>query len=66
LRSSFYAPLPNLTQTGRRRHLHRENSKQRDVLPENVDTLSAQRQKLRHGLERLIDSLAEGASSRLA
>jgi site-specific DNA recombinase len=32
----------------------------RDGLPENVDILRAQRQKLRHGLERLIDSLAEG------
>jgi site-specific DNA recombinase len=29
-------------------------------LPENFDTLRAQRQKLQHGLERLIDSLAEG------
>ena len=37
-----------------------QDSKQRDALLENVDTLSAQRQKLRHGLERLIDSLAEG------
>jgi len=32
----------------------------RNGLPENVDILRAQRQKLRHGLERLIDSLAEG------
>jgi site-specific DNA recombinase len=41
--------------------LQQENqgSKQRDALLENVDTLSAQRQKLRHGLD-LIDSLAEG------
>jgi site-specific DNA recombinase len=37
-----------------------QDSKTRDALLENVDTLSAQRQKLRHGLERLIDSLAEG------
>jgi site-specific DNA recombinase len=37
-----------------------QDSKQRDALLESVDTLSAQRQKLRHGLERLIDSLAEG------
>jgi len=37
-----------------------QDSKQRDALLENVDILSAQRQKLRHGLERLIDSLAEG------
>ena len=37
-----------------------QDSKQRDALLENVDTLRAQRQKLRHGLERLIDSLAEG------
>ena len=37
-----------------------QDSKQRDALLENVDTLSAQRQKLRHGLERLIDSFAEG------
>ena len=28
-----------------------QDSKQRDALLENVDTLSAQRQKLRHGLE---------------
>ena len=28
--------------------------------PENIDALRAQRQKLRHGLERLIDTLAEG------
>ena len=43
-------------------NLQQENqdTKQRDALLENVDTLSAQRQKLRHGLERLIDSLAEG------
>jgi site-specific DNA recombinase len=32
----------------------------RNALPESVDSLRAQRQKLRHGLERLIDSLAEG------
>ena len=32
----------------------------RRSLPEDVDALRAQRQKLRHGMERLIDSLAEG------
>ena len=37
-----------------------QDSKQFKELPENIDTLSAQRQKLQHGLERLIDSLAEG------
>jgi site-specific DNA recombinase len=36
------------------------DSTRRSVLPENVDALRAQRQKLRHGMERLIDSLAEG------
>ena len=35
------------------------DSNQSKALPENVDSLTAQRQKLRHGLERLIDSLAE-------
>ena len=35
-------------------------SNQRNALPENFDTLRAQRQKLRHGMERLINSLAEG------
>ena len=33
---------------------------QRVVLSANVDTLRVQRHKLQHGLERLIDSLAEG------
>jgi site-specific DNA recombinase len=33
---------------------------QREASPENVDTLRAQLQKLQHGMERLIDSLAEG------
>jgi site-specific DNA recombinase len=37
-----------------------EQDSQHKALPENVDTLRAQRQKLQHGLERLIDSLAEG------
>ena len=37
-----------------------QDSIQRKELPENVDALRAQRQKLRRGLERLIDSLAEG------
>jgi site-specific DNA recombinase len=37
-----------------------QDSSQPKALPENVDTLRAQRQKLRLGLERLIDSLAEG------
>ena len=37
-----------------------QDSNQRKELPDNVDTLRAQRQKLQHGLERLIDSLAEG------
>jgi site-specific DNA recombinase len=37
-----------------------QESGQRKALQESVDTLRAQRQKLRHGLERLIDSLAEG------
>ena len=37
-----------------------QDSGERKALPKNVDTLTAQRQKLRHGLERLIDSLAEG------
>jgi len=37
-----------------------QGSNQRTELPGNVDTLRAQRQKLQHGLERLIDSLAEG------
>jgi site-specific DNA recombinase len=37
-----------------------QDSKQRKEWPENVDTLRAQRQKLRHGLERLIDSLGRG------
>jgi len=32
----------------------------RDPLPENVDALKGQRQKLQHGIERLIDTLAEG------
>jgi hypothetical protein len=36
-----------------------QGSNQGKELPDNVDTLRAQRQKLRHGLERLIDSLAE-------
>ena len=42
--------------------LEQENQygSQLNALPENVDTLSAQRQKLRHGMERLIESLAEG------
>lgn len=29
-------------------------------MQENVDTLKSQRQKLEHGIDRLIDSLAEG------
>ncbi len=33
---------------------------QAKAFPENVDALREQRQKLRHGAERLIDSLAEG------
>ncbi len=37
-----------------------QDSNQRKELPENGDTLRAQRQKLQHGLECLIDSLAEG------
>jgi predicted nucleic acid-binding Zn-ribbon protein len=37
-----------------------QDSNQRKELPDNIDTLRAQRQKLQHGLERLIDSLAEG------
>jgi site-specific DNA recombinase len=37
-----------------------QDSGERKALPKDVDTLTAQRQKLRHGLERLIDSLAEG------
>lgn len=37
-----------------------QDSTQRNVLPEDVDALRAHRQKLRHGMERLIDSLAEG------
>jgi site-specific DNA recombinase len=37
-----------------------QGSNQGKELPENFDTLRAQGQKLRHGLERLIDSLAEG------
>jgi len=32
----------------------------RDSLPENVDAPKVQRQKLQHGIERLIDTLAEG------
>jgi site-specific DNA recombinase len=37
-----------------------QDDNQREALPEKVDTLRAQLQKLRHGMERLIDSLAEG------
>jgi serine/threonine protein kinase len=37
-----------------------QDSNQRKQSPENVDVLRAQRQKLQHGLDRLIDSLAEG------
>ena len=33
---------------------------QRSAVQENMDTLRAQRQKLQHGMDRLIDSLAEG------
>jgi len=36
------------------------DSIQRRGVQENVDTLRAQRQKLQHGMDRLIDSLAEG------
>jgi len=37
-----------------------QDSTRRGAIPEDVDALRAQRQKLRHGMERLIDSLAEG------
>ena len=37
-----------------------KDDNQREALPENVDTLRAQLQKLQHGMERLIDSFAEG------
>ena len=37
-----------------------QDSNKSPAAPGNVDTLKAQRQKLRHGMERLIDSLAEG------
>ncbi len=37
-----------------------KDTDQRNVPRENTDSLKAQLQKLRHGMERLIDSLAEG------
>jgi hypothetical protein len=37
-----------------------QDHNQREPLLENVDTLRTQLQKLQHGVERLIDSLAEG------
>jgi site-specific DNA recombinase len=37
-----------------------QDSARRKVSPEDVEALRAQRQRLRHGMERLIDSLAEG------
>jgi site-specific DNA recombinase len=40
--------------------LGREDRSRHNVLPEDVDALRAQRQKLQHGMERLIDTLAEG------
>jgi site-specific DNA recombinase len=36
------------------------DSAQRKISPEDVEALRAQRHRLRHGVERLIDSLAEG------
>jgi site-specific DNA recombinase len=38
----------------------RDGNANQDILPENVNALRSQRQKLQHGMERLIDSLAEG------
>jgi site-specific DNA recombinase len=37
-----------------------QDKTQHGGVQENVDTLRSQRQKLRHGMDRLIDSLAEG------
>jgi site-specific DNA recombinase len=37
-----------------------EGSVQHKALPKDVDALRTQRQKLQHGIERLIDTLAEG------
>ena len=38
----------------------KEPDTSRDPLPENVEALKGQRQKLQHGIERLIDTFAEG------
>ena len=37
-----------------------QNGSRRDFSPENRDALKVQRQKLQHGMERLIDTFAEG------
>ena len=40
--------------------LGREDGARRKVLPEHVDALRTQRLRLQHGIERLIDTLADG------
>ena len=37
-----------------------EHGASRNPLPENVDALKVERQKLQHGIDRLIDTFAEG------
>ena len=50
----------NILKNPRILELEDQDSTQRSGVQENVDTLRAQRQKLQHGMDRLIDSLAEG------
>jgi site-specific DNA recombinase len=40
--------------------LRGQDGSRRDLSPENLDALKVQRQKVQHGMERLIDTFAEG------